>query len=244
MAVFTGNGYLVADITALLAIPLADRPAFKVAILVAGLGWHEYDPSATTGGLTPADNPASGRWFQLDNKNIPWQIASVADITALLAISLADRPAFKVAVLVAGLGWYEYDPSATTGGLTPADNPASGRWFQLNTSTPWIIVSNDFNAQTGKSYLNPSSFLPTITLPLLSSLTAGQSIRYLSLGNDTLINTQDVPYKENIFATGRISPGTDNYGNVIHLQIASVIINEFVFDGSSWLLITGTGNFR
>ena len=66
MAVFTGNGYLVASITALLAIGASDRPAFKVALLVNGLDWHEYDPSATTGGLTPADNPASGRWFPIN----------------------------------------------------------------------------------------------------------------------------------------------------------------------------------
>jgi hypothetical protein len=65
MAVFTGNGYLVADLAALTAIPAIDRPAFKVALLVSGLGWYEYDNAATTGGITPDDSPASGRWFPL-----------------------------------------------------------------------------------------------------------------------------------------------------------------------------------
>ena len=68
MAVFTNNGYLVASIAALLAIPAVDRPAFKVALLVAGVGWYEYDNAATTGGLTPADSPASGRWFPVSRE--------------------------------------------------------------------------------------------------------------------------------------------------------------------------------
>ena len=70
MAAFTGNGYLVANIAALLAIGASDRPAFKVAILVAGLGWYEYDNSAVVGGLRPADNPSTGRWFSV---NVPKQ---------------------------------------------------------------------------------------------------------------------------------------------------------------------------
>ena len=63
MTVFGNNGYLVPDIATLLAIGASDRPAFKVATLVAGVGWYEYDNTATTGGLTPADSPATGRWF-------------------------------------------------------------------------------------------------------------------------------------------------------------------------------------
>lgn len=66
MAAFTGNGYLAADITALLAIGASDRPAFKVAILVVDLGWYEYDNVASVGGLTPADNPSTGRWFSIN----------------------------------------------------------------------------------------------------------------------------------------------------------------------------------
>ena len=67
MTAFTGNSYLVADIATLLAIPAVDRPAFKVALLVSGLGWYEYDNAATTGGLTPDDLPATGRWFSLSD---------------------------------------------------------------------------------------------------------------------------------------------------------------------------------
>ena len=70
MATFINNGYLVADITTLLAIPTGDRPAFKVVVLVAGLGWYEYDNTATTGGLTPADSPATGRWFPVNREVI------------------------------------------------------------------------------------------------------------------------------------------------------------------------------
>lgn len=70
MAVFTGNGYLVADLTALKAIPAIDRPAFKVAILVAGLAWYEYDNAATSGGITPDDSPAAGRWFPLATEKL------------------------------------------------------------------------------------------------------------------------------------------------------------------------------
>lgn len=70
MAAFTGNGYLVADLAALRAIPLADRPAFKVAVLVAGTGWYEYDNAATSGGITPNDSPASGRWFPLERESL------------------------------------------------------------------------------------------------------------------------------------------------------------------------------
>jgi len=65
MATFTGNGYLVASITALLAIPASDRPAFRVALLVQSIGWYEYDNAAITGGLTPADLPTTGRWFAM-----------------------------------------------------------------------------------------------------------------------------------------------------------------------------------
>lgn len=68
MAAFTGNGYLVTDLAALKAIPAADRPAFKVALLVAGLGWYEYDNAATTGGIVPDDSPASGRWFPIEKE--------------------------------------------------------------------------------------------------------------------------------------------------------------------------------
>lgn len=65
MALFTGNGYLVTNITALLAIPASDRPAFRVALLVQGSSWYEYDNAATTGGLIPADSPTTGRWFAI-----------------------------------------------------------------------------------------------------------------------------------------------------------------------------------
>ena len=68
MAVFTGNGYLVDDLAALTAIPAIDRPAFKVALLVAGLGWYEYDNAATSGGIVPDDSPASGQWFPVSRE--------------------------------------------------------------------------------------------------------------------------------------------------------------------------------
>jgi hypothetical protein len=68
MAVFTGNGYLVDDLAALKAIPAIDRPAFKVALLVAGLGWYEYDNAATSGGIVPDDSPASGQWFPVSRE--------------------------------------------------------------------------------------------------------------------------------------------------------------------------------
>jgi hypothetical protein len=70
MAVFTGNGYLVADLEALKTIPAIERPAFKVALLVAGLGWHEYDNAATSGGIVPNDNPTAGRWFPLATEKL------------------------------------------------------------------------------------------------------------------------------------------------------------------------------
>lgn len=67
MAAYTASGYAVADIAALKAIAPADRPASGSGIYalayVSDIQWYEFDPDASTGGITP--NSGTGRWFAI-----------------------------------------------------------------------------------------------------------------------------------------------------------------------------------
>jgi len=68
MAAYIQIGYSVADIAALKAIPPADRPAFAGALVsvVSTNQWFEFDPSGTTGGVTP--DTGSGRWYAMSRE--------------------------------------------------------------------------------------------------------------------------------------------------------------------------------
>ena len=68
MAAYTSIGYSVADIAALKAIPPTDRPAFAGALVsvVSTNQWFEFDPSGTTGGVTP--DTGSGRWYAMSRE--------------------------------------------------------------------------------------------------------------------------------------------------------------------------------
>jgi len=65
MAAYTVSGYSLADIAALKAVASGDRPASGSGIYalayVNAIGWLNFDPDASTGGITP--NSGTGRWF-------------------------------------------------------------------------------------------------------------------------------------------------------------------------------------
>lgn len=68
MTVYTAtNGAIIADLTALRAIPSTDLPAsgFVVLFVAAENAWYEYDSTLTSGDVTPTDSPATGRWLRI-----------------------------------------------------------------------------------------------------------------------------------------------------------------------------------
>lgn len=68
MTVYTAtNGAIIADLTALRAIPSTDLPAsgFVVLFVAAENSWYEYDSTLTSGDVIPTDSPATGRWIRI-----------------------------------------------------------------------------------------------------------------------------------------------------------------------------------
>ena len=61
------NGTIVADLTALRAIPSTDLPAsgFVVLLVASENSWFEYNPTLTSGDATPINNPTTGRWLRI-----------------------------------------------------------------------------------------------------------------------------------------------------------------------------------
>lgn len=61
------NGAIIADLTALRAIPSTDLPAsgFVVLFVAAENSWYEYDSTLTSGDVIPTDSPATGRWLRI-----------------------------------------------------------------------------------------------------------------------------------------------------------------------------------
>ena len=61
------NGAIVADLTALRAIPSTDLPVsgFVVLLVASENNWFKYNPALTSGDATPSDNPSIGRWLRI-----------------------------------------------------------------------------------------------------------------------------------------------------------------------------------
>lgn len=61
------NGAIIADLTALRAIPSTDLPAsgFVVLFVAAENSWYEYDSTLTSGDVIPTDSPTNGRWIRI-----------------------------------------------------------------------------------------------------------------------------------------------------------------------------------
>ena len=212
MAAFTGNGYLIADITALLAIPAVDRPAFRVALLVQGIGWYEYDNTATTGGLIPTDSPTTGRWFAIARE-----------------ILKANRIYY-----VRTDGSDSNNGSAnTSGGAFLTIQKAIDVASSLDTAIYILTIQlADGSYSAGSSYLNLKSFIGSAPIVIQGNVSNANAVTLTCTNPDGVVQAYNV---KGVYSFRYVTFTNTNNGHGINCQ------NSIVHHGNCVLGSIGSG---
>lgn len=148
----TSTSYAVADIAALKALTglPASGSGLYYARYVNKIGWYQFDPDATTGGIAP--NTGTGRWFPLGrevlNANRTYYVATTGNdnntgLTAASPFLTIQKAIDTVASLDIGI----YDVTIQvangtyTGGIILKNYIGAGKIvIQGNTTTPSSVI--------------------------------------------------------------------------------------------------------
>lgn len=145
---------------------------------------------------------------------------AVADIAALKAISPADRPASGSGIYalayVSDVQWYEFDPDAISGGITP-DN-GTGRWFAigrevLRTNRTYFVRTDGNDNNDGLTNTSGGAFL-TIQNALNAATSLDTSVYDItiqiadgtySFSDTAFINTLDLIGSGQVIIQGNVA---------------------------------------
>lgn len=175
---------------------------------------------------------------------------AVADIAALKAIASSDRPASGSGIYalayVSDVQWFEFDPDAVSGGITP--DSGTGRWFPLGrevlrANRTYYVRTDGSDSNNGLANTSGGAFL-TIqkAVDVVASLDISIFDVTIQIGDGTY-SSQAIELKSPVGAGKVIIQGnTSNFNSVVLTGTSANPVFRGAYNGTYRLQYLNLGN--